>query len=186
VGKIVYPILFEENYNLNYDRGIYKKMRDALGERGEALFKLLITEFHSDDGPIFKPQFLGDKWQYVDFIVELVGAISYVPYFFVQVKTTRQGYTKKENRLKVKIKEESVIGIASYPAPTYIVGIDEIKEVAYLVSANGENLKSLSSLSTNVPINKQNREILWNEVSDFWSQYKNKNLASKFSDQQWR
>ena len=48
MGKIAYPILFEENYNLNYDRGIYKKMRDALGERGEALFKLLITEFHSD------------------------------------------------------------------------------------------------------------------------------------------
>ena len=45
-------------------------MRAALGQRGEWLFNLLITEFHSDDGPIFKPQFLGDKWQYVDFIVE--------------------------------------------------------------------------------------------------------------------
>ncbi|MEA5567091.1 DUF4365 domain-containing protein [Anabaena sp. UHCC 0399] len=161
-------------------------MRDALGERGEALFKLLITEFHSDAGPIFKPQFLGDKWQYIDFIVELVGTGSYIPYFFVQVKTTRKGYTKKLNRLKIQVKEQSVIGLASYPAPTYIVGIDEINETGYIVSANGENLKSLSSLSTNFLINKQNRQILWNEVNNFWTQCKPKNLASQFPDQEWR
>jgi hypothetical protein len=186
VGKIAYPVLCEENYNLNYDRGIYKKMRDALGQRGELIFSLLMTEFHSDAGPIFKPQFLGDKWQYVDFIVELIGAGSYIPYFFVQVKTTRQGYTKKDNRLNVKVEKKSVIGIASYLAPTYIVGIDEIQKTGYIVSANGENLKSLSSLSTEFPIDKQNREILWNEVNDFWKPYtqnKQKNLSSKFK---WR
>ena len=185
MGKIAYPILFEENYNLIYDRGIFEKMRDALGQRGEWLFKLLITEFHSDAGSIFKPQFLGDKWQYVDFIVELVGAVSCVPYFFVQVKTTRQGCTKN-NRLNVKVEKKSVIGIASYPAPTYIVGIDEIQRTGYIVSANGENLKSLSSLSTEFPIDKQNREILWNEVNDFWKPYtqnKQNNLSSKFK---WR
>ncbi|MTJ12085.1 DUF4365 domain-containing protein [Anabaena sp. UHCC 0187] len=161
-------------------------MRDALGQRGEWLFNILITEFDSDAGPIFKPQFLGDKWQYVDFIVELVGAVSCVPYFFVQVKTTRRGYTKQDNRLNVKVEKKSVIGIASYPAPTYIVGIDEIQKTGYIVSANGENLKSLSSLSTEFPINKQNREILWNEVNDFWKPYtqnKQKNLSSKFK---WR
>lgn len=65
-------------------------MRDALGQRGERIFEVLITKFHSDDGLIFKPQFLGDKWQYVDFIVELVGAGSYIPYFFVQVKTIQK------------------------------------------------------------------------------------------------
>ncbi|MFN7526763.1 MAG: DUF4365 domain-containing protein [Dolichospermum sp.] len=161
-------------------------MRDALGQRGELIFSLLMTEFHSDAGPIFKPQFLGDKWQYVDFIVELIGAGSYIPYFFVQVKTTRQGYTKKDNRLNVKVEKKSVIGIASYLAPTYIVGIDELQEVGYLVSANGENLTSLSNLCTNFPINKQNREILWQEINNFWSQYSPKNLVSQFSDQQWR
>ena len=185
MGNFAYPVLWEEDDNLNYDRGIENTMRDALGQRGEWLFNLLITTFHSDS-PIFKPQFLGDKWQYVDFIVELVGPVSYIPYFFVQVKTTRQGYTQKENRLKVKVKEESVIGIASYPAPTYIVGIDDIQGTGYIVSANGKNLKSLSSLSTEFPINKQNREILWNEVNDFWKPYtqnKQKNLSSKFK---WR
>ncbi|WP_254433100.1 MULTISPECIES: DUF4365 domain-containing protein [unclassified Dolichospermum] len=99
-------------------------MRDALGQRGERIFEVLITKFHLDTSPIFKPQFLGDKWQYVDFIVELVGAGSYIPYFFVQVKTTRQGYSKKDKRLKVKVEKESIIGIASYLAPTYIAGRD--------------------------------------------------------------
>lgn len=88
-------------------------MRDALGQRGEAIFIVLTTAFHSNSGPIFKPQFLGDKWQYVDFIVELVGAGAVVPYFFVQVKTTREGYTKKLNRLKVKVPKEGVCGLAS-------------------------------------------------------------------------
>jgi hypothetical protein len=88
------------------------QMRDALGQRGEAIFTVLMTEFHSNAGPIFKPQFLGDKWQYVDFIVELVRSEKSVPYFFVQVKTTREGYTKKLNRLKVKLRQESVIGLA--------------------------------------------------------------------------
>jgi hypothetical protein len=164
-------------------------MRDALGQRGEWLFSLLMTEFDSNAGPIFKAQFLGDKWQYVDFIVELVGAGSYIPYFFVQVKTTRQGYTKKDKRLKVKVEKESIIGIASYLAPTYIAGIDEIQKVGYLVSANGENLTSLSSLSTKFPINKQNREILWDEVNNFWQPYTQntqKILSSQFTDQQWR
>lgn len=161
-------------------------MKDALGARGEAIFEILITEYHSSAGPIFKPQFLGDKWQYVDFIVELVGADSYIPYFFVQVKTTQQGYLQKDNRLKIKVKKKSVIGIASYPAPTYIVGIDETQQTGYLISANGENLTSLSSLSTEFPIDEQNRQKLWDEVNNFWQLYTPKKLVSKFSDQKWR
>lgn len=66
--------------------GVIILMRDVLGQRGEAIFMVLMTTFHSNYRPIFKPQFLGDKWQSVDFIVELVGAGNIVPYFFVQVK----------------------------------------------------------------------------------------------------
>ncbi len=161
-------------------------MRDALGLRGEAIFTVLMTEFHSKAGSIFKPQFLGDKWQYVDFIVELVGTGDIVPYFFVQVKTTRQGYTKKLRRLKVKVPQEHICGLASYPAPTYIVGIDEPEEKGYIVSANGEYLSSLSSLSTEFLINKPNREVLWEEVNNFWSRYNTNHLVSQFYDSDWR
>jgi len=161
-------------------------MRDALGLLGEALFTVLMTEFHSKAGPIFKPQFLGDKWQYVDFIVELVGSRDIIPYFFVQVKTTRQGYTQKLKRLKVKVPQEGVRGLALYPAPTYIVGIDEIERKGYVVSTNRENLTSLSSLSTEFPINHLNREVLWEEVNSFWSRYSTIPLVSQFHDANWR
>ena len=150
------------------------------------IFSLLMSEFHSEAGPIFRPQFLGDKWPSVDFIVELVGATLIVPYCFVQVKTTREGYTKILNRLKVKVSQEKVCSLAAYPAPTYIVGIDERQEKGYLVSANGENQSSLSSLSTTFPINKHNREILWHEVNSFWNRYDRSQLASQFTDPDWR
>jgi len=161
-------------------------VRNALGQRGETIFFNLISKFHSNQGPIFRPQFLDAKWPTVDFIVELLGAGVTTPYFFVQVKATREGYTRRANRLKVKVSEKKVRELASYPAPTYIVGIDEIKERGYIASANGENLASLSSLSTSFPINKTNRKALWREVNDFWNAYANANLASRFADPDWR
>lgn len=164
-----------------------KWMKDALGQRGEAIFTVLITKFDSDSGPIFKPQFLGDKWPNVDFIVELAGVTgSVIPYFFVQVKTTRQGRTQKDRRLKVSISKRQVAALAAYPAPTYIVGIDEVREEAFIVSANTQNLGALSSLSTQWPIDRQSREALWHEVHDFWNAYENHKLASKFTDSDWR
>ena len=162
-------------------------MKDALGQRGEAIFTVLMTEFHSEAGPIFKPQFLGDKWQHIDFIVELVGAGQTTPYFFVQVKTTTTtGYTQKQQRLKVKIPEPSILGLAAYPAPTYIVGIDEPTGQGYLLSANGEYLGPLSSISTQFPINRETRETLWNEVQAFWARYDGNDLNSNFIDPNWR
>lgn len=160
-------------------------MKDALGQRGEALLITLITKFNPDRGPMFKPQFLGDKWQYIDFFVELIGGVSVIPYFFVQVKTTREGYTKKLNRLKVKVSQEGIRGLTLYPAPTYIVGIDELRETGYIVSANGENITSMSSLCTMFPVNQANREFLWNEVNNFWLGYNN-TIVSQFSDPDWR
>lgn len=165
---------------------VLANVRDALGQRGENIFFNLISKFHSDQGPIFRPQFLGDKWPTVDFLVELLGAGTTTPYFFVQVKATREGYTSRENRLKVQVTERKVRELASYSAPTYIVGIDEVRERGYFVSANGENLASLSSLSTSFPINKNNRKALWREVNNFWNIYANANLASRFADTDWR
>lgn len=162
-------------------------MRDALGQRGEAIFTVLMTEFHGPYGPIFRPQFLGDKWPCVDFVIELVvEAGSMTPYFFVQVKTTRQGYRHKDRRLKVQVPKPHVCALARYPAPTYIIGIDEAQEQGYVVSANGEHLTSMSSLATDFPLNRPTREVLWSEVSRFWSAYPHSALTSAFVDPNWR
>jgi hypothetical protein len=103
-------------------------VRDAIGSRGENIFSNLISKFHSEHGPIFRPQFLGEKWPLVDFIVELVGEGRTTPYFFVQVRATRQGLTRVGRRLRVQVAEAEVRQLASYPSPTYIVGVDERKK----------------------------------------------------------
>lgn len=162
-------------------------MENILGQIGEALFYVSITRFHGRNSPVFRPQFLGDKWPAVDFVVELMNYPGQItPYFFVQVKTTRQGYTKKKKRLKVKVPAKDMQKLASFPAPTYIVGIDENTEEGYLVSANGEYLKSVSSLSTRFPINKDIQDILWQEVKDFWEGLGIFRINSKFADPDWR
>jgi hypothetical protein len=160
-------------------------MSNELGQRGEALFYAMITKFYGREKPIFRPQFLGDKWPTIDFIVELVDAGKITPYFFAQVKTTRHGYTRKDRRLKVRVHRDDMRKLALYPAPTYIVGIDDIREEGYIISANGEWLNSLSSLPTNFPIDKTNQELLWKEVKEFWSKAKIRYRASIFVDPRW-
>jgi hypothetical protein len=78
-------------------------MSDLIGARGESRFLVLITEPHEGERPIFRAQRLGEKWPATDFLVELVGSEDVSGFFFVQVKTTRQGYTERDRRLKVTV-----------------------------------------------------------------------------------
>jgi hypothetical protein len=157
--------------------------KNTLGARGESLFQVIITQFiEGKKDYIFKPCFLGDKWENVDFIVELRGISNKKYYFFVQVKTTRSGYTKKENKLKVIIPKEDVIGLAQISAPTYIIGIDDKEEKAYIVSANGELNTAINHLPTNYPLNTHNLQKLWQEVKDYWDKAQiGLNFSSNFS-----
>jgi hypothetical protein len=162
-------------------------MQNALGQRGEALFYVLITKFYGRPQPIFRPQFLGDKWPTVDFVVELTNYPGrLIPYFFVQVKTTQQGYTKKNNRLKVQISSHDLQRLALFPAPTYLIGVDELNEQAYIVSANGESTRSVATISTRFPLNREIQDVLWQEVIDFWEGLGSLYIQSKFIDPQWR
>ena len=161
-------------------------MRDVVGQRGEALFYTMITRLYGRNKPLFRPQFLGDKWPTVDFIVELINYSGEVtPFFFVQVRTTNLGYTKKKNRLKIQATANDMKKLAKIPAPTYICGIDEVNELGYIVSANGESLKRFSSLSTKFPINKNTQDMLWEEVKNFWEQLGSIRISSNFIDPDW-
>ncbi len=164
-------------------------VNDAIGARGEALFYALITEFHTfgrGERPLFAAAYLGEKWETVDFIVELVGTSGVRPFFFVQVKTTRRGYSADNTRLNVKVKREDVRRLNLYSIPTYIVGVNDFDKAAYIVSANGETLNPLSSMSVDCPINAVNRQALWNEVFAFWTASALPKLTSSFVDAEWR
>lgn len=146
---------------------------DDIGTRGEALFFVLITQFCGRPRPYFRPHFLGDKFIALDYMVELVDAGPITPYFFVQVKTTVQGYTKGSlatRRLKVQVSTDDMHRLVNYPAPTYIIGVDERDEMGYIVSANAGSPIRFSSLPTFFPLTCNTLARLWAEVRTFWEQ----------------
>jgi hypothetical protein len=62
-------------------------------------------DFCGNPDPYFDVHPLGEKCPTFDYLVELVNAGDSVPYFLAQVKSTRQGFTKKGRRLLVQVEE---------------------------------------------------------------------------------
>jgi hypothetical protein len=119
--------------------------------------------------PYFRPRFLGDKHPTIDYLVELVGSEAY--FFFVQVKSTRQGYRQGRGtrRLRVNVDREDVRRMVASPAPAYVVGIDEPREVGYLLSMNEPRQAGLGGLPARHLLDSGNLQRLWQEVQNFWA-----------------
>lgn len=141
-----------------------------IGKRGENIFFILMTQV-CGKGPLFRPWFISDQKDGLDYLVELEGKREY--FFFVQVKATTLGYTVNDPRcLQVKCSEETIGRMADSPAPAYLVGIDDpggMGGQGYILSLN-ERRPAISSLSTRFPLNCENLMRLRQEVHDFWSQ----------------
>ncbi len=143
--------------------------QDFIGERGESIIRVLLTRFYDQPEPRFRPHFLGEKYPTVDFLVELVGApAGIVPYFFVQAKATSQGYTMRDHRLKVQVSQADFQRLVSYPAPTYIIGVDEPREVGYILAAISGRVARVPSLPTTHPLNETTLRALYEEVLRYW------------------
>jgi hypothetical protein len=143
---------------------------DDLGDRGHWLFCLLVTQTcPGRTGPYFRARFLGDKFPTFDYLVELVGSEAY--FFFVQVKSTRQGYRPGRDcrRLRVNVDKEDVQRMVASPIPAYIVGIDEPQKVGYLLSMNEPRQGGLGGLPAKHLLDCANLERLWREVQAFWA-----------------
>jgi hypothetical protein len=143
---------------------------DDIGSHGEFVFCTRIMNFCKRGKPYFRPRFLGEKAQTYDFLVELVDAGRGGPFFFVQVKATRQGYTSKQpRRLKVSMSGEDVQRFSTIPAPTYLVGIDEPAEVGYILAILEGMKDTIPSLPTYFPIDCTTIPRLFQEVEQFWA-----------------
>ncbi len=91
---------------------------EDIGDRGQWLFSLLLTDICGRDDPFFRPQFLGDKNPTFDHIVEVVDQQSY--FLFVQVKGTTLGYTAEERRLRVQLTQDA--GLSHYAGQFGLAG----------------------------------------------------------------
>lgn len=152
--------------------------RDHLGMRGEQIAMVRLTEVCKvDELPYFLTTFLGDKSPLFDVLVQLVGIPDKTPFFFAQVKSTRAGYLQN-GRLQVSVDKDDVVDMVAYPAPTYVIGIDERNEKAYVVAVHGNMNKTISSLSVAHPLNCDTLKKLWEEVKEYWQ---DKDMAQKES-----
>jgi hypothetical protein len=157
---------------------------DDIGDRGEAAFRSAILRLHGRQRPFFRAHFLGEKYETLDFLVALPEPRAGAPFFFVQVKsTTRPAFRNKHGipHLRAAVPLKDYEALVSYPAPTYIVGIEDATERAYLISANEPRRSGLGSISMQFPLDGANMQLLWDEVHDYWAAQPLTVLNSQFA-----
>lgn len=138
--------------------------KNALGERGELIFSLLITKFHGRR-PLFRVAPLGAKWPTSDFVVELVGSPG--RFFFVQVKSTRKRH-KSATKVYASASKWKIQQLLSYAAPSFVVAVDERQEKAFLVRPKAA--KKIASIERAYPLDDAAvRSALAIEVKKYWS-----------------
>ena len=114
--------------------------------------------------------------------MELIDASETTPFFFLQVKTTRKDYPKTQSppRLRVEVSEKDIRRMAAYPAPTYVIGVHEDEERAFIVSVHGEMSQAIPSITTAHELTSSTLRQLWNEVREFWRSREMTQPASSF------
>ena len=142
--------------------------RDLIGKRGEAIATARLMDFCGNRDPYFDVHPLGEKCPTFDYLVELVNAGESVPYFLAQVKSTQRGFTKNSQRLLVQVDAQDVRRMVQCPFPTYLIGIDEPDDRAYVVSVHGNMNGSIASMPSRYPLTPRNLRRLWEEVTAHW------------------
>lgn len=157
-------------------------IKDYIGKRGETIFKALITKW-CGGRPWFDDIFLGEKAETRDFLVNLIGPSVVASLFYVQVKSTRKGYTGKgaNKKLKVSVTKEDVSKLKNSAGPAYICGIDIVNNCGFLFSITKTTRGPISGIPSRYRINCRTIRKLWKEVDDYW---KNRDMlpgTSQFS-----
>lgn len=144
---------------------------DIIGERGEALFRVAITQWCGGE-PWFRVAFLGDKAEGLDFMVVPLETTVFEAMCFVQVKSTakkvRYSGTGKARRLLVTLTKQDAMKLGTMKMPAYVVGIDVIEDKVYIRHVPYGTKKGFKSISVRSPLNCATIRRLWNEVNDFW------------------
>jgi Domain of unknown function (DUF4365) len=157
---------------------------DFIGGMGEAIAFVCLTRVCRTDSdlPYFWPHFLGEKCETFDFLVELVDADEKTPFFFVQVKTTRKEFTKTQMppRLRVEVSDKDVRRMVAYPAPTYVVGVHESEQRAFIIAVHGTMSEAIPSITTAHELTGDTLRRLWDEVREYWRGREMRQTASSF------
>lgn len=144
-------------------------MSNDIGKRGERIFTVLIGRYFDPNGYLFDPIFLGDKYPTVDFYIDLLNYTVKKGFFFVSVKTTTQGYSSDNSKLKIQVSKEELKELVKYPIPVYLFGIDAVEEKGYFTCVNHiDTNTNLNGLPVEFELNKNAMNLLYEEVKQFW------------------
>ena len=145
-------------------------VRDDIGSRGEAIFYVRITDFCGRSRPFFRPRFLGEKAQTLDYFVELVGAGERTAVLLRSGENDPKGVHQEgpTSSTQGRTVARDVRRLALYPAPTYLVGIDERQAIGYILAILGGMTAPIPSLPVNFVLDAGNLRLLWDEVRQFW------------------
>ena len=70
--------------------------------------------------------------------------------------------------------------MAAFPAPTYLVGVQEPSERAFIVGIDGRMSRGVSSITTAHELNDETLLRLWSEVHGFWRSFDPDKKTSTF------
>lgn len=156
-------------------------LSNVIGDRGEKVFELAITDYKNFRRPLFKPGFLGEKWPALDYYVELTGVRGSTPFFFVQVKSTTTGINAHNNTISIQASKAKCDSLFKIPGPTYIVGVHEPERRAFILSMHAKVDKGIYSIPIKYELNSENLQRLHEEVIDFWKKAPHKPTGSYFT-----
>ncbi len=164
-------------------RGFAVNLSDLIGKRGENIFTVSITKW-CDGHPWFIEQFLGEKHQTTDFLVDLIGPTAGHAQFYVQVKSTRGHYKGKgsNKKLDVTVPRKDVDRLKQHHAPVYVVGIDIDRECGYIVAVAQSTASRINGIPARHALNCRTPKALWKEVDDYWNAKSILARESRFSD----
>lgn len=143
---------------------------NLIGDRGESIFNTRITEHE-----MFNVYFLSAKAPIVDFLIEIADEAT--PFqCLVQVKSTSQGYLKRNGKLRAKVPVDKMQKLINRPLPTYVAGVDLKNERVYICPAFNDANVYTSSIPITHILDKQNAvatqqtlNMLKQDIIEYWN-----------------
>ena len=106
------------------------------GKRGEAVFVKHLLNYCGNPCPISIQYSWVRSMRRSITSLQLISVETATPFFFVQVKTTKLGYRTDKGRRRLRVRSieiEHREDTVRYPAPTYVVGVDALKDRSFIV-----------------------------------------------------
>ena len=157
-----------------------KELNNVIGNRGEGIIELRLTDYKAFNGPLFLPAFLGEKWPTIDFYVELEKVPGSRPYFFVQAKSTTSKLSS--DGIRVSMKKQDITKLLKVPGPTYILAVHEPSTRVFVRSVHdGTPVKAIGPIPLQHELTDANLQALHDEVRKFWINKGSKPTSSVFA-----